>query len=311
MQRIVFMLYLSFNFKNYRIDPLFTLKKPNNIPANMEKYLFVDGTNQIREVESGDELRSLIQSTAEPAKARIWIFNTSEWISVAEFTKRSSGQAPIARKTTPVAEIKQTTLPKRRSVIPQLIKKGFIGITTAAAIFLVYNFTRIRWSRTTPLSITAERPANTPAVNVDSLIETVEALRGQNLDKITRTNLRIRNTWPDLVQLQLTADRDTSREGLRYQNVELSLDNSTGYNIDNAVVKISVWKDNEISSSDTIHFSAIPYSAPAKRRMENLYRGDSLSVSFISIRAKSFNFCYSSDKKSNYGNYNDRWYCKE
>jgi len=277
----------------------------------MEKYLFVDGTNVIREVESGDELRSLIQSTAEPAKARIWVFNTSEWISVPEFNKRSSRQVPIVKKTTPVAELKQATLPKRRSVIPPILKKGIIGVGAAAAILLVYNFTRIKWSKATPLNIIAERPSNTPVVNVDSLIATVEALRGQKLDKITRTNLRIRNTWPDLIQLQLTADRDTSRDGLRYHNLELAIDNSTGYNIDNAVIKLSTWKDNEISSSDTIHFSAITYASPAKRTMENIYRGDSLSVSFISIRARAFNFCYSSDKKSNYGNYNDRWYCKE
>jgi hypothetical protein len=275
----------------------------------MEKYLFVDGTNEIREVESGDELRSLIQSTAEPAKARIWIFNTSEWISVAEFNKRLSRQSHIVKKTTPVAELKQA--PKRRSIFPAIIKKGFIGLGAATAILLVYNFTRIKWSKAAPLGITAERPANTPLVNADSLIETVEALRGQKLDKITRTNLRIRNTWPDLIQLQLTSERDSSREGLRYHNLELSVDNSTGYNIDNAIVKVSVWKDHEISTSDTIHFAAITYASPAKRTIENIYRGDSLSVSFISIRAKSFNFCYSADKKSNYGNYNDRWYCKE
>jgi hypothetical protein len=276
----------------------------------MEKYLFTDGTNVIREVESRDELQSLIQSSAEPAKARIWIFNTSEWITVLEFNKRSSRQIPVIKKTVTVIDTKETVRPKRRSSISGFVKKSLIGIITAATIFLVYNFTRVTWSKATPLTIIAERPVNTPAVNVDSVIETIESLRGQKLDKITRTNLRIRNTWPDLIQLQLTADRDTSKEGSRYHNFELTIDNSTGYNIDNAVAKLNVWKNREVSSSDTILFTNISYASPAIRKVEAVYRGDSVSVSFISIRSKSFNFCYSSDKKSNYGNYNDRWYCK-
>ncbi len=186
-----------------------------------------------------------------------------------------------------------------------------IGVFAAVAIFLIYNFTKVSWVKASPQIISAERPSNTPLIDMDSLITTIESQRGQKLDKVTRTNLRIRNTWPDLLQLQLTADRDSSREGLRYYDLELSIDNSTGYNIDNAVVKLDIWKDHEISRSDTINFSKITYSSPAKRKLEGMYRGDSISVSFESIRAKSFNFCYSSDKKSNYGNYNDRWYCRE
>jgi hypothetical protein len=182
-------------------------------------------------------------------------------------------------------------------------------MVSVAAIFLVYNFTRVTWRKASALSIIAERPSNSPVANVDSITGTIESLRGQKLDKITRTNLRIRNTWPDLIQLQLTADRDTSREGLRYRNLEFSIDNSTGYNIDNAVVKLNVWKDNE-ATSDTIRFDNISYAEPAKRTIETAHRGDSISVSFISIRAKAFNFCYSSEKKSNYGNYNDRWFCR-
>jgi hypothetical protein len=277
----------------------------------MEKYLFTDGTNVIREAETKEELQTLIQSSAEPAKVRIWIFNTNEWINLADFNKRSFKQNSPGKKSAPVVEVKEIPKPVRKSPVPGLLKKGSIGIATAAAIFLVYNFTKVTWRKASPLNITAERPINTPAVNVDSVIETIELLRGQKLDKITKTNLRIRNTWPDLIQLQLTAGRDTSREGSRYYNPEVSVDNSTGYNIDDAVVKLDVWKNSEVSSSDTIHFTNISYATPAKRRMEAIYRGDSISVSFISIRSKVFNFCYSSDKKSNYGNYNDRWFCRE
>ncbi|MFI5130987.1 MAG: hypothetical protein ACHQFX_13380 [Chitinophagales bacterium] len=277
----------------------------------MEKYLFTDGTNVIREVESREELQSLIQSSAEPAKVRIWIFNSNEWISVADFNKRASGQNSQVKKAETVAAVKEPPAPRRKSSIPGYLKKAAIGIAGAAAIFLVYNFTRVTWRKGSALSIAAERPENTPPVNVDSLIETVELLRGQRLDKITRTNLRIRNTWPDLIQLQLTADRDISKNGSKYYNAEVSIDNSTGYNLDDAVVKLDVWKDNEVSGSDTIHFSNITYAALAKRKLEPIYRGDSLSVSFITIKSKVFNFCYSSEKKSNYGNYNDRWFCRE
>jgi hypothetical protein len=277
----------------------------------MEKYLFTDGTNVIREVQSKEELNTLIQSSADPAMVRIWLFNTSEWISLADFNKRSNKFISSERKVAPVIEIKEQVKPPRKFIIRGLLKKALIGIIVAAAILLVYNFTKVTWQKTSPLSIIAERPANNPVTNVDSLIETIEALRGQKLDKITRTNLRIRNTWPDLLQLQLTADRDISREGLRYYNLELSVDNSTGYNIDNAIVKLAVWTNSQISSSDTLRFSNIGYASPARRKIEGVYKGDSISVSFTSVKSKVFNFCYSSDKKSNYGNYNDRWFCKE
>jgi hypothetical protein len=278
----------------------------------MEKYLFTDGTNVIREVETKEELQTLIQSSADPGKVRIWIFNTSEWVSIADFNKRSSKHLTNGKKIIPVTENKETYKPARKSPVAGLLKKGLIGTAAAAAIFLVYNFTKVTWAKTSPLSITAERPDNTPPVDADSLIATIEWLRGQKLDRITKTNLRIRNTWPDLIQVQLSADRDTSsREGLKYYNLELTLDNATGYNIDNTVVKLSVWKNKEVSSSDTIRFTNIGYSSPAKRKLEGVYRGDSISVAFAAIKSKVFNFCYSSDKKSNYGNYNDRWFCKE
>jgi hypothetical protein len=277
----------------------------------MEKYLFTDGTNVIREVESREELQSLIQSSAGSPRARIWIFSSNEWITVSDFNNRSSRQTASIVKKEPVVEPGEIRKPGRRSAFPGLLKKTLFGTVTAAAIFLVYNFTRVTWTKAAPLAIVADRPSNTPVVNVDSIIESIEISRGQKLDRTTRTNLRIRNTWPDLIQLQLAADRDTNKDDSRYHNPEVTIDNSTGYNIDNAVVKLSLWKDSEVINSDTIRFTNIGYASPAKRTMEGLYRGDSISVSFISIRAKAFNFCYSSDKKNNSPNYNDRWYCRE
>jgi hypothetical protein len=276
----------------------------------MEKYLFTDGTNVIREVESDEELQSCIQAASEPAKVRIWIFHTSEWISLADFYKRNHKAIVPEKKNVPVKPAVEAKPASNASAIPPVLKKAIIGLAIAAVILLIYNFTRVTWRKASPLTLVAERPANTPPTNMDSLVETIENLRGQKLDKLTRTNLRIRNTWPDLIQLQLTADRDTSREGFRYHNIEFSIDNATGYHLDNAVVRYTVWKDGMPSRSDTAVFTNITYAAPAKRRIEEVWKGDSITIAFSSIRSKAFNFCFSAEKKSNYGNYNDRWYCK-
>ncbi|MDP4261494.1 MAG: hypothetical protein Q8941_03075 [Bacteroidota bacterium] len=276
----------------------------------MEKYLFRDGTNVTREVESRKELQSLIQSCPDTGKIRIWLFNTSEWITLADFNKRftvippSNGNVPAIVQTKAEPKISKT-FPNR-----SLLKKIIIAALAAAVIFLVYNFTKLTWAKASPSTILAARPANTPPVNADSLIATVESLRGQKLDKVTRTNLRIRNTWPDLVILKLNTDRDTSREGSRFYNLELVIDNATGYRIDEALVELNTWK-NGMAAAQSFQFMNIGYASPAKKKIEGTFRGDSITVSFSSIKAKAFNFCYSSDKKSNYGNYNDRWYCRE
>jgi hypothetical protein len=278
----------------------------------MEKYLFTDGTNVVREVQSGEELQTFIQSSGDPGRIRIWIFSTSEWITYAEFSKRSVAKVFPLKKTIPKEEKKKEVAVARKPARQYTgAVKFFIVIITGGAIFLVYNFTRIKWSTISPLRITAARPANTPVMNMDSLIQVIETARGQKLDKTTLTNLRIRNTWPDRIELQLKCDRDTSQAGIKFYNVELSIDNSTGYNIDNAVVELKDWKNNEMTRVDTFHFSNIGYAALANRDLAVEYRGDSLSVAFLSVKAKSFNFCYSSDKESNYGNFNDRWFCRE
>ena len=280
----------------------------------MEKYLFTDGTNAVREVQSKEELDTVIQSSGDPGKIRIWIFSTNEWITYTEFSKRSVAKVlPIKKIATKEEKKKETVVvnPQKREIKYTGAIKFFIVTLTGAAIFLVYNFTRVKWHTASSLQITAARPENTPLVNVDSLIQIIETARGQKLDKVTLTNLRIRNTWPDRIELQLKSDRDTSQAGTKFYNIEISIDNSTGYNIDNAVAELKEWKNGQVNSIDTIHFSNIGYSELSDRKLPVEYRGDSLSVSFLSIRARSFNFCYSSDKESNYGNFNDRWFCRE
>jgi hypothetical protein len=269
----------------------------------MNKYLFTDETGVVREVEAEDELHQLIQASRQPELVRIWVFRSHEWISYAEFQKRFT-------RTSPAIAIKP-----EKTQAPLFSKRRFKNIAlftlAGATVFLVYNFTRIRWEKASSLNTMAARPANVPSIDVDSVISLVEFVRGQKLDKVTRTNLRIRNNWPDLISLRLEADRDTSREGNRYTNARITVDNATGYQLDEATAQVRAWKDHAIISTDTFHFNNIGYASPATRDLQKTLKADSLSVTFSLIKARSFNFCYSADKKSNYGNLADRWFCKD
>jgi hypothetical protein len=288
----------------------------------MEKYLFNDGTNIIKEVHSAEELKSLLRSCNDPSRTRIWVFDTNEWVSYSDFAKANNFSI------TPVLAMKKADSYRLEPPHPvetdeadtpgwkSKVKRFFIVIAVVAVALLVYNFTRIKWENEGTVSIIAPRPANSPDVNVDSLIQMIEFQRGQSLDKITKTNFRIRNTWPDKISLKLTGDKFSNKLTNRYENLELSVDNSTGYNLDNAVVQLNTWRKVSadsfaVNSTDTFRFSNIGYVLPAKRKIADSYKCDSISVSFYSMRSKVFNFCYSSEKQSNYGNINDRWYCKE
>ena len=286
----------------------------------MERFLFTDGSNGVNEAASLEELKALINATEQPERCRIWLYSTNEWISYASFIL----QFPAARKTdilspSTVIPVQQSRhvpslpyvpAPATRKRKPRLVNFLFL-VLLAAGAFLIFNFTRVTWKEATPLAATAIRPANMPVMDIDSLIGTIEATRGQSLDRSTKTNLRLRNTWPELISLQVNADRETSNAGSRFFNVDVSIDNSTGNTLDNAVVRLNVWKDKKITLSDTLRFSNIRYDKIARRQLDYRYRGDSLSVSFESIRSKSFNFCYNASTKNNPGDYNDRWFCRE
>jgi len=278
----------------------------------MEKYLFTDGTNVVREVQSGEELQTLIESSGDPGRIRIWIFSTSEWITYAEFTRRSVAKV-IPPKKTVTQEIKKPVVTSVRKPARTFtgMSKVFIALVVGLAIFLVYNFTRVKWKIAAPLQVTAPRPANVPLLDIDSLIQFIENTRGQKLDRVTSTNLRIRNSWPDRIQLQLKSERETSQAGTRFTGINITIDNSTGYNIDNAVVELSTWMNGNVNKTDTLQYSNISYATPATQNVVGEYRGDSLSVSFRYLGSKAFNFCYAAGKESNYGNLNDRWFCKE
>ncbi|MEO7983885.1 MAG: hypothetical protein ABI688_07375 [Bacteroidota bacterium] len=278
----------------------------------MKKFLFTDGINGVIEVQSQEELETLISSTEEPGKIRIWLFSSNEWISYTAFRKQvpaaSRKERPVVNGSLLPANLELKKPPVKRS---HWLKRTFYFTGAATGIFLVFNFTKIKWEKAAPVNTTAARPANVPTMDIDSLIGEIESARPQPLDRSTRTNLRLRNTWPERILLQLTADRETNGAGSRFSNMNVAIDNTTGFNLDNAVVKLSVWKNNKISQTDTLRFGIIRYDKLSNRQSGGVFRGDSISVSFETIRAKAFNFCYSAVIKNNSGNYNDRWFCRE
>ena len=274
----------------------------------MNKCLFTDGINGVKEIQSKEELQTQVESALYPDTIRIWIFSSNEWISYAAFRKN---HPLILNKEIAAASFSTTEMPARAGKGKHWLKKFLFVSSAAAGVFLIFNFTKIKWTRAAPVNSTAARPVNVPLMDIDSLIMTIEDDRGVFLDRSTRTNLRLRNTWPDRIEIKLNAERETSSAGSRYFNANVSIDNSTGFNLDDAVVKLNVWKNGKINATDTLRFNNISYDKISSRQLSGTYPGDSIAVSFESIRAKSFNFCYSAAVKNNSGNYNDRWFCRE
>ena len=275
----------------------------------MEKFLFTDGMNGVREVQSLEELHTLIESVEQKDKIRIWLFSSNEWISYAAFKKNVPATSRKEKIVTATVDNRQSIKSSKSG--NAWMKKLVYATGAGICIFLVFNFTKIKWQKVEPLNTSAMRPANVPMMDVDSLIEEIEYTRGTLIDKNTKNNLRLRNTWPDRIDLKLHSEKESSSSGSRFFNVDISIDNATGVMLDNAVVKLSVWKDNRENVVDTFRFSNIRYDKLLTRQLENTYKGDSLSLSFESIKAKAFNFCYSAALKNNSGNYNDRWFCRE
>jgi hypothetical protein len=274
----------------------------------MEKYLFTDGSGELQEVQSEEELQALIRASANRHNIRIWRFNSNEWISYADFTKQPQPVPASNGKPVQVTEELLITQPPKKK---GWLKKTLLFTLAGTTVFLVYNFTRIRWVKMAPLHTSAARPANVPSIDTDSVIALIESVRGQKVDRTTRTNLRIRNNWPERILLHLDADRDSSSLGMKFSNITLTLDNATGYLLDDAIVQLTSWSRNDGKHTDTIHFSNTSYETPAKRSVNKEICADSITLTFSSIRARSFNFCYSIDKESNYGNLGDKWFCKD
>jgi len=273
----------------------------------MDKFLFTDGVTGVKEAQSAEELENLIESSEQPGKIRIWIFNSNEWISLTAYRKHYPALTKRER-TSIVVPVDPNALPVRRS---HWVKKTLYLVAAVTGVFLVFNFTKVSWETAEPLRSTAIRPTNMPQMDIDSLITVIEVDRSKLLDKSTRTNLRLRNTWHDRLLLQVGASREKSSAGSRFFDVNISVDNTTGFLVDKAIVRLLVWKNNKSSVADTFHFNTIRYEKMASRQTDMRYRGDSISVDFEYIRAKSFNFCYSENIKNDHGSHNDRWFCRD
>lgn len=281
----------------------------------MEKFLFTDGVNAVQELHSANELRKLLAATPDKAAVSIWLFNSSEWLSYENFIrsfpsfKALKHQEPTASNgfVPGTAIIVKPGTGKGR----KWLKRTAIYLLSATTLFLVYNFTKARWYKKESLTIQAARPENVPVMDVDSLIQDIEVKRNEKIGRNTRNNLRLRNTWPDRILLKASTSVEKSKTGNRYTAPVITVDNTTGHPIENAVVQLTSWKNDEIVRTDTLHFTDITFNGAITRELPNTYHGDSLSVSFASIKARSFNFCYDAGIENRSGNYNDRWFCRE
>lgn len=274
----------------------------------MEKFLFTDGSGGFREVETRKELEDLLGTYPDKSQVRIWVYGRNEWLSYAAFLSRYPFHKRAASK-------EQVALPVASSAASP-VKKGrwkrklATYLSVGIIAFLVFNFTRLSWGKSTPLTIHAHRPANVPEMDVDSLINDIETTRGQKIDKNTKGNLRLRNTWPNVILLQVATTKQQGNRLNKFSDLVVRVDNTTGHPMDEAVVKITSWQGGRPETIETLRFGNIQYNSAAEKQVNGNWKADSITVSFQSITAKSFNFCYSSEKDNPSGNYNDRWFCR-
>lgn len=274
----------------------------------MNKYLFTDGTSGVQQAFSTEELLTFINAAAEPAKTKVWVFGAGEWITSGEFFRRNPGINK--NDASPVSDTNKSQ-PVKRNRTASFIKRAAFVITLTGGAFLIYNFTDSGWQKAEPLKVSASRPANVPLMDADSLQEEIEWQRGKALDKGTAANLRLRNNWPEQVLLQLYADRETKKGASRFIHVKAAVDNAAGYTIDEAEVKLQVWKNGKPSDAGSFVFTDIRYAKLSEHIFSGTFKADSVSISFKKIKAKAFNFCYDADRENKSGNYNDRWFCRD
>jgi len=279
----------------------------------MEKFLFSDGAHAIKEVYSSRELRSLLDQTERKETIRIWKFNSNEWMGYEEFIKKfpSCQLVKIDKEVPAYNFVPETAIVVKHVPLRKKIGKLLLFLLLPPAIILVFNFTRPGKLTAGQVTIKAQRPENVPMMDVDSLIKDIEINRGETIGKNTKNNLRLRNTWPERILLKATVQKRNNNRKMVFEDVQVSLDNTTGYNIDKAIVKLMVWNNNKAVPADTIQFTGIPYTGIVNRSLGGHYTGDSISIAFEQIFAPAFNFCYADKVENRSGNYNDRWFCRE
>jgi hypothetical protein len=266
------------------------------------KILITDGTTPPAELHSQEELEGFVSKSTDPAKLRIWVFPSSEWISYTLYKKRYAAEKPGAGSNRPGTAAKQNGFGMRWAT------RFLFGAALVSGALLIINFTSVKWEIKDQLKSQSAWPSNVRPIDIDSLISMIEFERMKPLDRSTRTNLRLRNTWPDRILLQLSANQETRNGMSRYADAKISIDNTTGMKVDEAVVEFFVWKNGQIERTDTLQFKNIGYDKMPVRQLNGYYRGDSLSVSFRRINARAFNFCYSSRGNQDAAYY-DPWFC--
>lgn len=274
----------------------------------MDKYLFTDGTNGVKEAFSSEELLSFISNAEDPDRSKVWVFGRNEWITAVDFFKQYPDKKDKGNNGQPAGLLPAPV--KKRGRYAFIRQVSFVAALVAGAL-LIFNFTDSGWQKGELVKVYASRPANVPVMDADSLRREIEIQRGKSLDKSTANNLRLRNNWPEQMLLQVKADRETKRGMTRFLHVAISLDNATGYNVDEATVRLLVWNKGKQSVAGTFRFSDIRYAVPAEHIFSGVFKADSISAAFQSIRAKAFNFCYDAARDNPSGNYNDRWFCRD
>ena len=270
----------------------------------MEKYLFNNGQG-FQHVESAEELEKLVK-TYNPADISIWVYGSNEWISYDAYSK---ARPQFNYGST---SIKKEQSLKKASRAGKLLRKAVVLAAALSSILLVFNFTKIKWVEAGLVTVHAARPVNMPEMDIDSLYSAIEAQRSQKLDRSTKTNLRLRNSWPGHILLAASSMKETAGNNeTRFSDLKITLDNTTGFALDQATVQYIIWKNQKVQQLDTIVFTKLAYGQATSRSLPGQLRGDSLSISFQSIRSRDFNFCYSADRKNEPGSHHDRWFCKE
>lgn len=301
------------------------------------KFLYNDGSGKIREVSSKEELDYYIGISPDKSRIRIWLYHSSKWMDYQEYLKTAIANRQSAMDRAPAAVKQQTAkvepvvppftpsppppVVKEKKPRPQTVTKPLqiilnicIVLVVAGGVYAALFYSNKEWTEPLVFDITAPRPENAPEINMDSLIQTIEVKELRTLDKLTKMNLRLRNNWPDKIVLTLQVEmrRQLKKDSLReFRNLKWTVKNFSGYEIDEAVAALNVWRNGEVSKQDTFRLTGIGYREPFTMNIPNTYKGDSLTVNFYSIRSFGLNFCYSYEQPNISGNPNDKWFCKD
>ena len=115
----------------------------------------------MRTAESREELESWIEASSFREEIRIWIFSSSEWITLAAYRK----QFPLAAKKHKLSIPEEKI--SRKSVKMHWSGKLVYTSIAAVSLFLIFNFTRIEWKSAGSMSFTADRPSNVTEMDID------------------------------------------------------------------------------------------------------------------------------------------------